>query len=170
MRREVPSASVLGPGPADRADGVAPPDPRAVAATAASEVAASCASEQTPPPWWRRLQSGVAHAFAIPAQAFRPTPRQVELVTRLCTAACQRDLGLPALMTLESCQTLGFVAGQSLRVCEPLLSTLVPAADQREVIQLLEHRGGIEYVCRQLELELSRPTRSEVHIPGESLS
>lgn len=102
------------------------------------------------------------HAFAIePAGEPVPTPAQRQVIEHLCREVVSRELTTPALLFLESVRPLHFVTAQLLQFFAPLLSGF---GDSRvacnELTAFLEHRGAVDYLCRQIE-ELDRQRSSK---------
>ncbi len=94
--------------------------------------------------WLRR-------AFAVEHAPFEPTAEEALLVDRLAAAVVRRGLTAPALLALECSHNLNFVAGQTVVFFSPLLSLLFDPARCEHVARLLERRGCVEYICRQIE-------------------
>ncbi len=92
------------------------------------------------------------NAFAVekPGPA-EPTPRQGELVDTVCKAVVRRGMVTPALMTLEMCRPLNFVAAQAMHFFRPIVSVLLEGPSMAEFDAFLEQRGSVEYLCRRLE-------------------
>ncbi len=97
-------------------------------------------------------QDGFRHAFAVDKPGpSSPTDRQVELVDTLCKAVVRRKLVTPAIMTLQMCRPLNFVAAQAMHFFRPIASVVLDGQAIKELTTFLEHRGSVEYLCRRLE-------------------
>jgi len=80
-----------------------------------------------------------------------PTDRQLELVDIVCRAVARRGMVTPALMTLEMCRPLNFVAAQAMHFFRPIVSVILDGPSIAEFASFLEQRGSVEYLCRRLE-------------------
>ena len=91
------------------------------------------------------------HAFAIEKGAVEPNDRQVELVDKVCKAVVRRGLIVPALLALEMCRPLNYVASQAMHFFRPIVSVILDGPSIGEFASFLEQRGSIEYLCQRLE-------------------
>ena len=92
------------------------------------------------------------HAFAVdPPGPVEPTPRQAELVDRLCREVVRRRLTTPALILLEMCRPLNFVTAQAIHFFDPLIRAVTDADGHREFAKFLENRGAIDCLARRIE-------------------
>jgi hypothetical protein len=91
------------------------------------------------------------HAFAIEQGAVEPNDRQVELVDKVCKAVVRRGLIVPALLALEMCRPLNYVASQAMHFFRPIVSVILDGPSIGEFASFLEQRGSIEYLCQRLE-------------------
>ena len=111
------------------------------------------------------------HAFAIETEGpLEPTAAQRAIVDRLCREVVNRRLATPALVFLETVRPLSYVSSQALQFFAPILSVIADAAACRELAEFLEHRGSIDFLCRQIEsLDRHRDEKSppESERPGE---
>jgi len=98
------------------------------------------------------FRDGLKHAFAVekPGPA-EPTERQGELVDTVCKAVVRRGMVTPAIMTLEMCRPLNFVAAQAMHFFRPIVSVILDGPSIAEFAAFLEQRGSVEYLCRRLE-------------------
>lgn len=98
------------------------------------------------------LRDELRNAFAVdrPGSA-TPTARQTELVDKVCRVVVRRRMVTPALMTLEMCRPLNFVAAQAMHFFRPIVSVVLDGPSIAEFATFLEHRGSVEYLCRRLE-------------------
>ena len=92
------------------------------------------------------------HAFAVQTpQPVMPTPRQTEVIDRVCQEVVRRGMTTPALVTLETLRPLNFVAAQALRFFEPIIGTLLDAHAYREFAEVLEQRGAVDWLAARIE-------------------
>ena len=98
------------------------------------------------------LRDELRNAFAVdrPGSA-TPTARQAELVDKVCRVVVRRRMVTPALMTLEMCRPLNFVAAQAMHFFRPIVSVILDGPSIAEFATFLEQRGSIEYLCQRLE-------------------
>ena len=98
------------------------------------------------------LLDWLKHAFAVdPPGSATPTPRQAEIVDRVCREVVCRRLTTPALITLEMCRPLNFVAAQVVLFFDPMVRAVTAADGPREFATFLEHRGSIDYLVSRIE-------------------
>ncbi len=104
----------------------------------------------------------IKHAFAVesPGPA-EPTPRQVEIVDRLCREVVRRRLTTPALLALEMSRPLNFVTSQAIHFFDPIVRGLTDADAPREFADFLEHRGSIDYLAGRIEALEAEASRRE---------
>ncbi len=94
----------------------------------------------------------VRHAFAIERERdLVVTPRQAEVVERLCREVVSRGLATPAIAFLEMSRPLNGLGAQALHFFQPMFSMFSQSEDVRILAEFLEHRGSIDYVCRRIE-------------------
>ena len=92
------------------------------------------------------------HAFAIdPPGPAEPTPRQAEVVDRVCREVVRRRLTTPALLMLEMSRPLNFITAQAIHFFDPVVRAITDANGPREFAAFLEHRGSIDYFVRRIE-------------------
>ncbi|MCH2142281.1 MAG: hypothetical protein MK077_04710 [Phycisphaerales bacterium] len=97
-------------------------------------------------------QDNWRHAFAVEREEdLAPTPRQMELVDTLCRAVVRRKMITPAILTLQMCRPLNFVAAQAMHFFRPIASVVLDGQAIKELATFLEQRGSVEYLCRRLE-------------------
>ena len=98
------------------------------------------------------------HAFAVePAGPFEPTEAQREVVQRVCRAIAARRMTTPALMFLEITRPLNYLGAQVMHFLAPIVTVAVDAEGYRQFSAFLEHRGSVDYLCRQLEAVEAEP-------------
>ena len=102
------------------------------------------------------------HAFAIdPPGPAEPTPRQAEIIERVCREVVRRRLTTPALVALEMSRPLNFVTAQAIHYFEHIVQAVTDADGPREFADFLEHRGSIEYLARRVEALEAEALRRE---------
>lgn len=103
------------------------------------------------------------HAFAVdPPGPAEPTPRQAEVIDRLCREVVRRRLTTPALMLLEMSRPLNFVTAQAIHFFDPMVAAVTDADGHREFARFLEHRGSIDHLARRIEeLEVEAVRRED---------
>ncbi|MDI6783897.1 MAG: hypothetical protein QME64_07365, partial [bacterium] len=62
-----------------------------------------------------------------------------------------RRLEVPAIMALQSMTPLNFIGSQTLVVLEPFLGPFFSQEDYQKLIEILEHRDGIELFIQRIE-------------------
>jgi hypothetical protein len=98
------------------------------------------------------IRDELKKAFAVEKPgAAEPTERQQALVDTVCKAVARRGMVTPALMTLEMCRPLNFVAAQAMHFFRPIVSVILDGPSIAEFAAFLEQRGSVEYLCRRLE-------------------
>ncbi len=92
------------------------------------------------------------YAFAIEdPKDFEPSPRQRQIVDRICHEVVRRQMTTPALLALETCRPLNFVGSQLIHFFAPFISALSESDAHQQFAQFLEHRGSIEFLCQRIE-------------------
>ena len=98
------------------------------------------------------LRDEFRNAFAVERSGpASPSDRQGDLVDKVCKAVVRRGMVTPALMTLEMCRPLNFVAAQAMHFFKPIVSVILDGPSIAEFANFLEQRGSVEYLCRRLE-------------------
>jgi hypothetical protein len=96
--------------------------------------------------------SWLRHAFAVePNGPAEPTEAQRAVVERVCRAIVRRRLTTPALMCLEMARPLNYLGSQAMHFFAPLVAVVVDAQGYRQFAEFLEHRGSVDFLCRQIE-------------------
>lgn len=92
------------------------------------------------------------HAFAVdPPGTAVPTPRQAEIVDRVCREVVRRRLTTPALLALEMSRPLNFVAAQVVLFFDPIVRAVITGDGSHEFATFLEHRGSVDYLVGRIE-------------------
>ena len=92
------------------------------------------------------------HAFAVePDGPAEPTDAQQAVVHEVCRAIVRRRMTTPALMFLEMTRPLNYLAAQTMHFFAPVLTAVVDREGYRQFAEFLEHRGSVDYLCRQIE-------------------
>jgi hypothetical protein len=66
----------------------------------------------------------------------------------------KRHLAAPAIMALQSMTPLNFIGSQALIVLHPLIGPFFAEQDYQKLIEILEHRDGIELFVQRIELAI----------------
>lgn len=97
------------------------------------------------------LATWLKHAFAVePPGPAEPTPRQAEVVDRLCREVVRRGMATPALVALEMSRPLNFVTAQAIHFFDPLVAAVTDADGHREFARFLEQRGSVDHLVRRI--------------------
>ena len=96
---------------------------------------------------WR---ARVKHAFAVKQEPLDPNANYA-ILDKAAQFIAKRQLEAPAIMALQSLTPLSFVGSQALVVLEPFLGVFFSEKDYQEVINILEHRDGIELFIQKIE-------------------
>jgi len=119
---------------------------------------------QTPPSTWK---TWFANAFAVEKPGeIDPSPRQREIVDRLCGEVARRGLAGPAIMALEMSRPLNMLGASALHMLQPIIATMFDAEAAREFARFLEHRGSIDFLCERIE-HLAREADGETNRPRD---
>lgn len=115
----------------------------------------------------KSMLNWLKHAFAVaPRKPVAPSPAQAELIDRVCREIVRREMTLPAQMLLESSAPLHYLAGQTIRFVEPMLSTVLDARELREFATFLETPGAVESISRRIdELQQGKANRRPPNAP-----
>jgi hypothetical protein len=105
------------------------------------------------------------HAFAVdPPGPAEPTPEQRAAVQRICEEIVRRRMTTPALVFLEMSRPLNYLGAQTLHFFRPFVSAFTTTEQYAQFAAFLEHRGSIDYLCRELErLEMKVTTETRRH-------
>ena len=106
------------------------------------------------------LPQWLKHAFAADDGPLKPTPEQAALVDRLAREVVRRGMTVPALAFLEMSQPLNYVTAQAIRFFSPMIGAVADTSAHRQLAELLEHRGAIDYICRAIERAQAESQRS----------
>jgi hypothetical protein len=92
------------------------------------------------------------HAFGIdPEGSISPNEVQRAVVEKLCAEIGRRHLSTPALLMLETSRPLNYLSAQLLHFFQPIIGTLVNAAEYEAFARFLEQRGAVDYIVGRLE-------------------
>jgi hypothetical protein len=97
------------------------------------------------------LPQWLKNAFAVDDGPLEPTPEQAALVDRLAREVVRRGMTVPALAFLEMSHPLSYVTAQAIHFFTPMIGAVSDSNAHRLLADLLEHRGAIEYICKQIE-------------------
>lgn len=95
------------------------------------------------------------HAFAIdPPGPAEPTPDEQVPVDWMCSLAARKHMTTPAVIALELCRPLNWVAAQGLHFARPAVWAVTPDklfSNYKHFAGYLENRGSVEYMIRRVE-------------------
>ena len=121
------------------------------------------------------LSRKIRHAFAIdPPGPAVPKAEEQPPVDWLCRFAARKHMTGPALVALELCRPLSWVAAQGMHLGAPAVWAVAPGEVFRRYQSLagfLEKRGAIEYMIRCVERcdeQLAAPPPAESATPDEA--
>ena len=97
---------------------------------------------------WR---ARVKHAFAVKQEPLDPNANYA-ILDKAAQFIAKRHLQAPAIMALQSMTPLNFIGSQALIVIEPFLGPFFKQEDYQKIIEILEHRDGIELFIQRIEL------------------
>ena len=97
------------------------------------------------------LPQWLKNAFAVDHGPIEPTPEQAALVERLAHEVVRRGMTVPALAFLEMSQPLSYVTAQAIHFFTPMIGAVANTDAHRQLADLIEHRGSIEYICQAIE-------------------
>lgn len=97
-------------------------------------------------PWHAKLKQ----AFAVKQESLDPKANYA-ILDKAASFIAKRHLQAPAIMALQSLTPLSFVGSQALIVLEPFLGVFFSEKDYQELINILEHRDGIELFIQKIE-------------------
>lgn len=90
------------------------------------------------------------HAFAV-KQDKLVLKTYLPLLDKVAKFIAQRRLQAPAILALQSLIPLNFIGSQALIVVSPFLDPFLTMEEQNKIIELLEHRDGIELLIQRIE-------------------
>ncbi|MFB3897447.1 MAG: hypothetical protein ACE14V_14205 [bacterium] len=96
--------------------------------------------------WRNKLK----HAFAV-KQPPLPADGDYTVLDKAAQFIVRRQLVAPAIMALQSMTPLNFIGSQALIVLRPLIGPLFNEPDYQKLIEILEHRDGIELFVQRIE-------------------
>ena len=97
------------------------------------------------------FREALRHAFHVdPPGPATPHDTTRDIVDRVCVSIVKRGMETPALMALEMCRPLNFVAAQALHIVQPAAEVVLDTAAMEKFALFLEQRGSVEYLCNRL--------------------
>lgn len=98
------------------------------------------------------LKAALKHAFHVdPPGPAEPDDRTRDIVDTVCRSIVKRGMTMPAVMTLDMCRPLNFVAAQAMHVIKPAAEIVLDTEAYTQFALFLEQRGSVEYLCNRLE-------------------
>jgi len=100
---------------------------------------------------WKRARGKLQHAFAVKQEPL-PADGDYTVLDKAARFIVKRRLEVPAIMALQSMTPLNFISSQALVVLEPFLGPFFKQEDYQKIVEILEHRDGIELFIQRIEL------------------
>ncbi len=100
--------------------------------------------------WFRK-------AFAVEKGNSTLTPKQEEILEKLAKKVARWQMGVPAIMFLETIKPLSFIGSQVLVFLDPIVKSVFNSSDYDEYTKLMEDRKNVELLIRKIE-DVSSPS------------
>jgi len=94
--------------------------------------------------WFRK-------AFTIEEKGSTLTSKQEELLDKLARKVTRWQMGVPAIMFLETIKPLSFIGSQVLVFLDPLVKSIFNPSDYDEYTKLMEDRRNVELLIGKIE-------------------
>jgi len=104
-----------------------------------------------------RRMGWLRRAFAVERRGSALTPRQEELLEKLAKKVARWQMGVPAIMFLETIKPLSFIGSQVLVFLDPIVKSVFNSSDYDEYTKLMEDRKNVELLIRKIE-DMSFPS------------
>ncbi|MCX7918839.1 MAG: hypothetical protein N3A72_04365 [bacterium] len=99
---------------------------------------------------WYKIKRKFKQAFAVQQEPL-PADKDYAILDKAAEFIVKRRLAAPAIIALQSMTPLNFIGSQALIVIEPFLSPFFKQEDYQKIIEILEHRDGIELFIQRIE-------------------
>ncbi len=96
-------------------------------------------------------------AFAIEEKGSTLTSKQEEILEKLARKVARWQMGVPAIMFLETIKPLSFIGSQVLVFLDPLVKSIFNLSEYNEYIKLMEDRKNVELLIGKIE-DISSPS------------
>lgn len=108
--------------------------------------------------WRNKLKN----AFAVKQEPL-PVDGDYPVLDKAAQFIVKRHLEAPAILALQSMTPLNFVGSQALIVLQPLIGPFFGEQDYEKLIEILEHRDGLELFVQKIEKASIESSKSKVH-------
>jgi hypothetical protein len=96
----------------------------------------------------RRMTAALRHAFALSSEGEQLSVEDQALLERVAHTVLSRQMGVPAVLFLESVGPMNFLGSQAVHFLLPMLEL---ACDAHEIARLLERRDVISRLIELIE-------------------
>lgn len=90
-------------------------------------------------------------AFSMGEKGSTLTPKQEEILEKVARKVVRWQMGVPAIMFLETIKPLSFIGSQVLVFLDPFVKSIFNLADYGEYTKLMEDRRNVELLIRKIE-------------------
>ncbi len=97
-------------------------------------------------------------AFSMEKKESALTPKQEELLDKLARKVAKWQMGVPAIMFLETIKPLSFIGSQVLVFLDPFVRSIFNLTDYEEYTRLMEDRRNVELLICKIEDMSSQST------------
>ncbi len=99
------------------------------------------------------------NVFSDPAEPVRdvysaediPEERQNELIDKIAKELVERQMTVPAIITLQTLKPVSFLGSQFLIFAKPIVDIIIPIASYKEVAVLFESPDNVERLLKRIE-------------------
>jgi hypothetical protein len=99
---------------------------------------------------WNKIKCQLKHAFVVKQEPL-PADGDYTVLDKAARFIVKRRLEAPVIMALQSMTPLNFIGSQALIVIEPFLGPFFKQEDYQKIVEILEHRDGIELFIQRIE-------------------
>ena len=100
----------------------------------------------------KKWKSRIKHAFSVEQEPL-DVEASLPLLDKAAGFIVRRRLEAPVIMVLQSLIPLNFIGSQLLVVIGPYLDPFLSKKDQDKIVQILEHREGLDLFMSRIELK-----------------
>ncbi len=90
-------------------------------------------------------------AFTIEEKGSTLTSKQEIILDKLARKVARWQMGVPAIMFLETIKPLSFIGSQVLVFLDPLVKSIFNLSEYNEYIKLMEDRKNVELLIGKIE-------------------
>ncbi len=80
-----------------------------------------------------------------------PEERQKELIDKIAKGIVERQMTVPAIVTLQSIKPISFLGSQFMIFAKPIVEMILPIASYQEVAIMFEDPDNVELLLRRIE-------------------